>query len=305
MNIFFSVFTATYNRGYCLHRVYNSLLNQSFKSFEWVIVDDGSDDSTGELVNAWIKENKLVIKYKYQTNQGKPTAWNKGLEIASGQLFVNLDSDDSLLPEALKVFYDEWQLIGDKQSFYGVVGLTVNTKQEINGDKFPQDILDLNSIDLVHNYKINGDKSGALLTEVLCKFKFPKFKDEKFVPESLIWTRIAKEYKQRYINIPVKMCNSGRLDSFTINMGLVRFKNKLGYLTYYHELCNLSNIPLSRKFKYRVGYYAMKLHCYKILEASGYNLSVKSNLFITVPARICGFVLFILDTYRYSKKDNN
>ena len=107
-------------------------------------------------------------------------------------------------------------------------------------------------------------------------------------------------------DIPVTIYDSRRLDSLTVNMGLLRYRNKLGYLAYYHELSNLSNIPFVRRFKYNVGYYAMKLHCYKTLEASSYNkLFAKNNSFITLPASICGFVLFILDICRYSKKVNN
>ncbi|MFQ5451045.1 MAG: glycosyltransferase family 2 protein, partial [Nitrospinaceae bacterium] len=46
----FTVFTPTYNRAYTLDRVYNSLVAQTFRDFEWLIVDDGSTDNTKELV---------------------------------------------------------------------------------------------------------------------------------------------------------------------------------------------------------------------------------------------------------------
>ena len=65
-----TVFTPTYNRAYCLQQVYDSLLNQTCPDFEWMVIDDGSTDDTKALVNKWIEENKIVIKYIYQPNQG-------------------------------------------------------------------------------------------------------------------------------------------------------------------------------------------------------------------------------------------
>ena len=52
----FTVFTATYNRAHVLHRVYDSLRAQTFRDFEWLVVDDGSTDGTGALVEGWRAE---------------------------------------------------------------------------------------------------------------------------------------------------------------------------------------------------------------------------------------------------------
>jgi glycosyltransferase involved in cell wall biosynthesis len=85
----FTVFTATHNRAHLLHRVYNSLLQQSFKNFEWIIVDDGSTDNTLDIVNGYINSDQsfFSIKYFYQTNQHKKNAFNKGVAEASGDFF--------------------------------------------------------------------------------------------------------------------------------------------------------------------------------------------------------------------------
>lgn len=58
-----TIFTPTYNRGYILPRLYDSLLVQSNKAFKWIIVDDGSTDNTKEIVKRWIEEGKIYIKY--------------------------------------------------------------------------------------------------------------------------------------------------------------------------------------------------------------------------------------------------
>ena len=64
MKCLLTVFTPTYNRAYCLHKCYDSLRRQTVKNFEWLIIDDGSDDNTGELVKKWMSDpNDFKIKY--------------------------------------------------------------------------------------------------------------------------------------------------------------------------------------------------------------------------------------------------
>src|SRR5437762_2817315 len=96
----FTVFTPTYNRAGTLPRVYESLKAQTFRDFEWIIVDDGSADSTQELVQSWIGDLDFPIRYFRQQNQGKHVAVNLGVKEARGEFFLNLDSDDACVPEA-------------------------------------------------------------------------------------------------------------------------------------------------------------------------------------------------------------
>lgn len=300
MSTFISVFTATYNRAYCLDKVYDSLLQQTSKDFEWIIVDDGSNDGTRELVLSWIRENKLKINYHYQLNQGKPSAWNQGLDMARGELFVNLDSDDFLLPDSIAVFQEMWNKLEYKDQFYGVVGLTIDSKGKIVGDKFPQDIFDSNSIDLQNIYNITGEKRGALVTAILRDHKFPKYEGEKFVPEGLIWTKLAKSYKQRYFNIPVTIYDSQRPDSFTVDMGRVRYRNKFGYLAYYKEMCSVARLSPINQLKYYTYYFRMKLHCHKSFFDNDKIFPSVNPLYVG-PALLMAGLLFIYDKYKYTK----
>ena len=77
----FTVFTPTYNRVNLLPKAYDSLRDQTFCDFEWVIVDDGSTDGTGAIVREWSNEAPFPIHYTWQANRGKAVAINRGVEI--------------------------------------------------------------------------------------------------------------------------------------------------------------------------------------------------------------------------------
>lgn len=87
---FFTILTPTYNRAGTLHRVYESLCQQTFKDFEWVVVDDGSTDNTHASVLAWQARAAFPIRYVWQNNQHKKTAFNRGVREARGELIVGL-----------------------------------------------------------------------------------------------------------------------------------------------------------------------------------------------------------------------
>jgi glycosyltransferase involved in cell wall biosynthesis len=199
----FTVFTATHNRAHLLHRVYNSLLHQTFKNFEWIIVDDGSTDNTKEVVDKYISSSNTFfsIKYFYQTNKHKKTAFNKGVIESSGEFFLNADSDDSFLPKALSDLYQHWNAIENKNEFSAVTGLCQNSNGEIIGEYFPcKEYIDSDSSEMFYKYKVRGEKWGFQKVEVLKEFTYPD-NVRGYVPEGYVWMLIANKYKTRYINV--------------------------------------------------------------------------------------------------------
>ena len=70
-----TVFTPTYNRGYIIQQLYDSLILQSYKNFEWLVIDDGSTDDTEELFKSFIAERKIKIHYSKVKNGGKVLNW--------------------------------------------------------------------------------------------------------------------------------------------------------------------------------------------------------------------------------------
>ena len=69
--MFFTVYTPTYNRADLLHRVYDSLMTQDDRDFEWLIIDDGSTDHTEAIVEHWAAKAPFPVRYVRQANQGK------------------------------------------------------------------------------------------------------------------------------------------------------------------------------------------------------------------------------------------
>lgn len=99
---FFTVFTATFNRGYILPKLYDSLKKQEIMDFEWLVIDDGSSDGTEQLFLQWIHDETMFpIRYMKKDNGGKPRAINYGIQYAKGEYFFMVDSDDTLKPDAL------------------------------------------------------------------------------------------------------------------------------------------------------------------------------------------------------------
>lgn len=97
-----SVIIPTYNRKEYLPRAIYSVINQTFKDFEIIVVDDGSSDETKEIVASFIKIFPDKIKYLYQENSGQPSALNRGIKVAKGEYVSFLDDDDVFLPRMLE-----------------------------------------------------------------------------------------------------------------------------------------------------------------------------------------------------------
>jgi len=200
----FTVFTPSFNRAKTLPRVYESLKAQSFRDFEWLIVDDGSTDNTRTIVETWQAESPFPIRYVYQENQGKPEASNRATQEAQGELLLPLDSDDAAVPEALERLKFHWDAIpaDRRDTFSAVSGLCKDQNGKLVGDKFPQDVMDSDSIELAFKYTIRGDKWGFQRTDVLKQFPFPSppVRNPRFNCESVVYLRVSQKYKTRFVN---------------------------------------------------------------------------------------------------------
>lgn len=201
---FFTVMTPTFNRAHTLQRVFESLAAQSCgcADFEWLVVDDGSTDDTAAKVQAWQRQAGFAVRYVWQPNRHKKTAFNHGVREARGDWLLVLDSDDALTPEALARMRAAVQGLpaGQAQQYFAVTGLCARPDGSIVGDRFPEDVMDASVLDMVFRHRVGGEKFGCMRTEVLRRFPFPEDLPG-FVPESLVWRAIARAgYLSRHVN---------------------------------------------------------------------------------------------------------
>src|SRR5262245_16951671 len=107
----FTVCTPTFNRARFLPRVHESLCQQTLSDYEWLIVDDGSTDDTGDVIAGFIAAGKVSIRYVRKSNGGKHTALNLAVREAHGSLFTVIDSDDWFEPRALERMKAQWDQV--------------------------------------------------------------------------------------------------------------------------------------------------------------------------------------------------
>lgn len=195
-----TVFTPTYNRAYIIENLYRSLQRQTWTGFEWLVVDDGSSDGTEDLFAEWMQEeNPFPIRYYKKENGGKCRAINKGLELARGELFFNVDSDDYLTEDALeKIVRWESELPKD-QKFCAVAGNLGTAPGETPNTMLADPYFDGTALD---RYGIiDGERALAFYTDIHQKYLYPDCPGEKFMTEAVTWNRMAGDgYKIRYYN---------------------------------------------------------------------------------------------------------
>jgi glycosyltransferase involved in cell wall biosynthesis len=203
----FTVFTPTYNRAHTLGRLFESLKRQSFRDFEWLVVDDGSTDNTEELISGFIAEKPFFeINYIKTENGGKHRAINRGMPHARGELTFLLDSDDWLTDDSLCTVDRVEKSIVDKRGFAGVCGLKCYDEGNAVGQSFEGEWLDITTLER-NRYGILGDKAEVYYTSILREYPFPEIDGEKFATESIVWSRIAHDgYKLRFFNENIYLC---------------------------------------------------------------------------------------------------
>ena len=120
------------------------------------------------------------------------------MDVAEGKLFVPLDSDDYIVPEALEIFWQAWNSIPeDEQNEYSGVGVhCMDQNGIIVGTLYPYDRMISNDLDMAFKYKVKGEKWGMIRTDIMREFKNLEVKGH-FLSESTVWFRIAQKYPKK------------------------------------------------------------------------------------------------------------
>lgn len=188
----FTIFTPTYNRAYTLPRLYNSLLLQTKKDFEWLIIDDGSTDDTESIVKSFIEDDKVNIRYYKQENSGKHIAINRALEEAKGDYIITIDSDDYLEKDAVEICSSIKKEVKDLPDFAGFTFIHTSEQSVYDRNHYGNKRwIKLGE----YEWSFKGEMSWVFKREIIKKYPFPVYRGEKFCQEAVQLLRVLRDYK--------------------------------------------------------------------------------------------------------------
>jgi len=276
-----TIFTPTFNRKERLKVCYESLKNQDFLDFEWLIIDDGSSDDTASLIRTLQDNAPFKIEYHYQENQGKHIAWNNALRICKTEYFMCLDSDDELIPNTLYnvcIGGGYEKIIGNNDKIIGLRLNALDSRTEKPCSKYISDKPIIKSWFYEVKYeKYVGEKLDIFKTKLLQKFYFPSNKNVKFIPESWMYSSIAHAgYLFLYLPIAIR-----------------RF-----YV--YEDSKRLSSVPI---LKHAEGHYIYRSHLLKVMRKTVWVVNpmyyFKTVIRFSQTAKVCS------KTFRERWEDSN
>jgi len=202
-----TILTPAYNRREGLERLYNSLLRQTNKKFKWLIVDDGSTDTTDSFMET-VTTEVVDVQYIYKQNGGKHTALNCGIAQIETELTFIVDSDDYLTEDAVETIYRYHEKYSGDSTISGYAFLRRFPDGKINGKEFAENEWIASYIETrINSNDTNSDKAEVYFTKCLKEFPFPEYPGEKFLGEDIVWCRMARKYRMVHINKAIYIGN--------------------------------------------------------------------------------------------------
>lgn len=228
----FTIYTPIYNRGKLIYRVFDSIAKQTFRDFEWLIINDGSTDNSSEIIKELIRRCDWDVQFfDFDTNIGFNKSMNFAVSKSKGELFLFAHGDDAFIPEALEILYKNWISFPEdvRKKLQGVKCNCIDQNGHLIGDKFPESPWISDIFDINFNYKIKGEKWGFIKTDIMKEFPFPE--EEKFVYESYIWYKMYAKYPAIFINDTLRIYftdfNENNLSVSTANKRKFSFSKRL------------------------------------------------------------------------------
>ncbi len=212
-----SVIIPTYNRGWVVQEAIDSVLDQDFSDYELIVVDDGSNDNTREILGAYGK----AITVLQQSNRGVSAARNRGIAEAAGRLIAFLDSDDLWLPRKLTTqvkFFEENAdaVINQTEEIWIRSGVRVNPKKrhhKFSGMIFERSLaLCLVSPSAVMIKKSLFDAVGVFDEQL------PACEDYD------LWLRVSCRYPVHLMDSPLIIKRGGHDDQLSKAAGLDKYR---------------------------------------------------------------------------------
>lgn len=291
----FTVFTPVFNCEKSIEKVHESLINQTYKDFEWLVINDGSTDSSHIVIEQIIKHSPLKINYINNSfNQHKMGCFLDAIGLAKGEFLLPFDGDDECFPNALEVFHKEYSNIPDylKDQVCAVTCLCEDQFGNKIGDSYPTDPYYSNPFKLSAIENILGEKWGFTKTNVLRGITLNNnIKSKGLIPESLIWNLLAKEgYQTKYINKILRIYNVGVENS----LSSTSLKNR-AFGSIIHSIAMLNWFFKDYFLKSPV--FLLK-NLYVLLRASKYLTHSMNDYLKSIDSKIVKFLIVILWPFR-------
>ncbi len=194
-----TVITTTYNRAYCLHQVYDSLVKQACKDFIWLVMDDGSTDGTDKLIRGYQQQDLIEIEYYYKQNGGMHTARNAAYEKVHTEINMIIDSDDWVAEGAVGKIVEFWKN-NKRTDIAGIISLNADTNGKIVGTKPPDELKICHYVEYWKKYHATGDKKLIYRSDLTRLYPYPEFPGEKFYPASYKFVLLDQDYKMLVLN---------------------------------------------------------------------------------------------------------
>lgn len=280
----FTVFTPVYNRAETIYRVFESLESQTYKNFEWILINDGSTDESHSVITQLIKKSNLNITYiNNSENKHKMACLVQGIQMAKGEFFLPFDSDDTCVPNALAVFLKTYNEIPDeiKPTISSVTCMCLDQFGNLVGEQFPKSPYYSSTLDNLVHEKFNDEKWGFIKTQLLKNVVInPDVFSKGYIPEGVIWTLFSKlNFKTVYINDPLRVYY---IDDTDNNITSDSIKNRAFGLMVY-SLCILNRFFRTHFFKnpklfFKQLYYLLKTNKYLKIPLAQYIKALDSTI---------------------------
>lgn len=290
--MFVTVFTPTYNRANLIGRVFESLMAQTFRDFEWIIIDDGSTDSTSDVVNGFKLRADFPIKYIARENRGKVASINEALDYAAGEFFLVFDSDDWCTKSALEGFHRAWSKLDRcEQNDYCAVSCL---KAYQNGSIVGEDYSGIRQFGGSYidrfNKRIKGDKWEFIRTSVHRSAKYDLADGERYMAPEYAWLLMGVKYKTIFLNEVLSIIEY-QADGISRNNLKYRVNNPKSAARFY-SLASCVAVGAFNVMKAKVNHIRFCLHANQPADR------VIAYFFLE---KALGYLLYIYDVRRLSK----
>ncbi len=288
-----TVFTPAYNRAHTIVRTYQSLCRQTCKDFCWLVVDDGSSDNTRQLVEEWIAEGKIPIRYIYQQNQGMHGAHNTAYRNIETPLNTCIDSDDFMPDDAVEKIISFWREHGS-DDVAGIIGLDVTEDGKVIGTRFPEGMT-RTTLQGFYQSGGRGDKKLVNRKDVIKRYpEYPMFDGERYVELAYKYMLIDQDYQLITLNEPLVVVEYQQ-DGSSFNMFKQYWNNPRGF-AFFRKAEMVTAKSLKRKIKVCTHYVSSS-----IISRNWHFVQESPEKLLTLLCIPSGFALFCLIRYKVKR----